>query len=308
MNLIRFSSGGTFTAMDCRIVEKPFEWYAFECNYELDDVFPILTGYDKINIETHFRRTIDSVRSNLNASEIFIQNENVEDGEQLAVYVNRLQQTQRNSPIDDYLRATIFLPIKCLMSKLPNPIQVREFNGTIRLFGVITSRIWSNPKNTLGVVKQFIREDILRSLVARIQVYCDGLTDPNVSTESMFISEPPRRVYFHIAIESHLAIPIQFSDYIFRGEAATVAVAQAKQILDLELTTENIISDWEGVMDDDCFSDNYSDTLETTKQKLIAVNQTIGNTQELSRAMYMLGISVALLVLVLSIVIHYIVT
>uniref|UniRef100_A0A1B0B5L0 Protein odr-4 homolog n=1 Tax=Glossina palpalis gambiensis TaxID=67801 RepID=A0A1B0B5L0_9MUSC len=298
------SNGGTFSSMDYRFVEKPFEWFTFECNYEMDDVFPVVASAEKINIEMQFHNTIEWVRDYLQASEIFIQNETVEDSQLLETYVKRKRANAKSTACtDDCFKASIFLPIKCLISKCVNPIQVREFNGTIHFQGTITSRIWCNPKNTLADVKRFLREDIMRSLTARIQVYCDGLTDPNVSNESIFISEPPRRVYFSISSGNR---PIQFSEYIFRGEAPTVAVAQAKQILDLDITVDSIVADWEGLAEDDAFNEETANSLDTSKQKVIKNSERVAASQELTRAMYMLGIAVALLVLVVSVVVQFI--
>lgn len=296
--------------MDYRFVEKPFEWHTFECTYELDDVFPILdSASDKINIETQFQRTIDTVRKHLAASEIFIQNENVDNNVILESYVKQKRQQQGGSKTQSNevcFKATLYLPVKCQEKTLSNPVQVKEFNGTIRLNGVISSRVWCNPKTTLGDVKRFIREDILRSLMARIQVYCDGLTEPNISSDAIFISEPPRRVYFNVNTPSSVSntAVIQFSDYIFRGETPTVAAAQAKQILDLDIATSSIMGDVEALPDDDTFSET-SFELQTAKQQLLNLAEETASKRDLTRTMYMLGISVALLVLVISIIMHY---
>lgn len=313
------TNGGTFSAMDCRFVEKPFEWHTFECNYELDDVFPILDSDEKINIETQFQRTIDTVRKQLSASEIFIQNENVENNQILETFVKQKRHAgivkfQTN---EDCFKATIYLPVKCQHNNNTaalatttsnsinvNPVQVKEFNGIIRLNGVISSRVWCNPKTTLGDVKRFIRDDILRSLMARIQVYCDGLTEPNISSDAIFISEPPRRVYFNVHATEHSKMPIQFSEYIFRGETPTVAAAQAKHILDLDVAASSIVADLEGLPEDDSFSDT-SFEMHTTKQHRLKMAEQSASNRDLTRTMYMLGISVALLVLIIAVVVHY---
>lgn len=299
--------------MDCLFVEKPFQWITFESSYELDDVFPILDSEtEKINIETQFQGTIETVRKHLEASEIFIQNENVEDNQILETYVKQKRQGggTKFQPNDESFKASIYLPVKCQDPKAINPVKVKEFNGTIRLHGVISSRVWCNPKTTLGDVKRFIKEDILRSLMARIQVYCDGLTEPNISSDAIFISEPPRRVYFNVNT-SHTSTTnnssggnIQFSEYIFRGETPTVAAAQAKQILDLDIATSSIVGDVESLPEDDSFSDT-SFELQTAKQQMLKNAQDSASKRDLTRTMYMLGIAVAFLVLIISIVMHY---
>lgn len=267
----------------------------------------------KINIEQQFQSTIQAVKKCLSVSEILIQNENVDDRLILDAYIKnknkqkhaKMQATSSSDPENGIYKAYIYLPLKCQISK--NPIKVRKFDGTIRYTGVISSRVWCNPKCTIGDVKKYLREDILRSMSARIQVYCDGLTEPNVSTDAIFISEPPRRVYFSLPPPEGAKLtasqPIQFSDYIFRGEAATVAVAQAKEILDLDITSDNIVADIEGLPEDEAFSMKSYETNSTMDQ---ATGSAINNS-DFTRTMYMLGIAVALLVLILSVLLHYVI-
>lgn len=297
--------------IDYRFIDKPFEWHCFECNYDMDDIYPIVQEFNKIKLEDHFQRVINSIRRNLDSSEIFIQDEHVDDGQLLETYIKRRREQQKqNGVVESYFRCSVMLPIKCVAKNAEIPIKVQEFQGSMRLQGVVTSRIWCNPKNTLATVKHFIKMDLMRSLLARIHVYCDGITDPTASNESVFMSEPPRRVYFDIFNASGNTKPVQFSEYIFRGEAATVAVAQAKHILDLDISSENIITDLEGLPDednqesDDCDISQVNSSNDKGSKKL---NERSSNKQDISRFMYMLGVSVALLVLIVSIFVHFLI-
>lgn len=305
-------SGGTFAPIDYRFVDKPFEWHCFECNYDMDDIYPIVQEFNKIRIEKHFERVIESIRKNLEVSEIFIQDEHVDDGQLLETYIKRRREEQKqNGVIEKYFRCSVMLPIKCMTRNAEIPITVHEFHGTMRLQGVVTSRIWCNPKNTLAMVKHSIKMDLMRSLLARIYVYCDGITNPSTSSsDALFMSEPPRRVYFNIFNTTGNARSVQFSEYIFRGEAPTVAVAQAKHILDLDILTENIITDLEGVADDDIsdLEDNYETDMHSATGKLHGKMHggRSRNKQDMSRFMYMLGVSVALFVLMVSVFVHFV--
>lgn len=297
--------------MDYRFVDKPFEWHCFECNYDMDDIYPIVQEFNKIKLEDHFQRVLNSIRRNLDSSEIFIQDEHVDDGQLLETYVKRRREQQKqNGVIENYFRCSVMLPIKCVAKNAEIPIKVQEFQGSMRLQGVVTSRIWCNPKNTLATVKHFIRMDLMRSLLARIHVYCDGITDPMTSNESVFMSEPPRRVYFDIFNTTSNTRPVQFSEYIFRGEAPTVAVAQAKHILDLDIASDNIITDLEGLPDDDLqdMDDYDASEVNSSKEKTsIKAQQQSSKKQDISRFMYMLGVSIALLVLIISIFINFLI-
>ncbi|KAH8380359.1 hypothetical protein KR009_010169 [Drosophila setifemur] len=326
--------GGTFTNMDYRFVDKPFEWIQLDSNYHLDDVLPILDTTRRINIEDQFQNIIGSVRKSLLASEVFLQNEMVEDTIDLQTYIKKKKtkgeklKTGTNNggtgtpgsngsgslPLinsdtglggGDTIRASIVLPIKCQLSKQTD-IKVREFNGTMRMSGIIATRIFCSPRNSIADVKRFLRDDVLRSLITRIQVYCDGLTDPYVTNEAMYISEPPRRVFFCLPSEgAHTSsgAQVQFSEYLFRGEAPTVAVAQAKQILDVELDPETISVEAEGLPDDLNFINGSPGHDRTGDSRIITSSMP---KPELSRSLYMVGIAVALLVLLASVALHYV--
>ncbi|XP_062128556.1 protein odr-4 homolog [Drosophila sulfurigaster albostrigata] len=331
-----YGNGGTFTKMDHRFVEKPFEWIPLECNYDLDDVIPIIDPARRINIEEQFQNIILTIRKYLIASEVFLQNEIVEDTIDLQTYIKKKKQSDdklktsssTNSTAsgsstatgpasglhllssDDgsngngnVIRASIVMPVKCQLNS-PANIKISEFNGTLRMSGMIFSRIYCNSRNTIADVKRFVRDDVLRSLITRIQVYCDGLTDPHVSNEAVYISEPPRRVFFSIPADgaSPSTSTIQFSEYLFRGEAPTVAVSQAKQVLDVEIDPEAIVLDAEGLPDS-----NFTARFQETDN--VDDNRTMSSSmpkRELSRSLYMVGIAVALLVLLASVALHYV--
>lgn len=330
---IFFDSGGTFSPLDYRFVEKPFDWIQLECSYDLDDVIPIVDTARRINVEEQFQNIIVTIRKYLIASEVFLQNEIVDDTIDLQAYLKKkkltddklkstssnattnaatptsvqasaLQLLSSNDPdTSGVIRASIVMPVKCQLNSQDN-IKVQEFNGTLRMSGLIFSRIYCNSRNTISDVKRFLRDDVLRSLITRIQVYCDGLTDPHVSSEAVYISEPPRRVFFSIPAEgaaspSHL---VQFSEYLFRGEAPTVAVAQAKQVLDIELDPEAILLDVEALPEDGNFTNMQLDSDPADDSRRLVSSMP---KRELSRSLYMVGIAVALMVLLASVVLHY---
>ncbi|XP_033158983.1 protein odr-4 homolog [Drosophila mauritiana] len=329
-----YGNGGTFSNMEFRFVDKPFEWIQLECSYDFDDVLPILESSRRVNIEDQFQSMIVSVRKNLLASEVFLQNEVVEDTIDLQTYikkkktkVDKLQPTSTtggtataSSNTTDSLprlasegiiggtetiRASIVLPMKCQLSK-PTDIKVREFSGTLHMSGIITTKVFCNPRNSIADVKRFLRDDVLRSLITRIQVYCDGLTDPYVTDEALYISEPPRRVFFSLPSEgpsASVGAVVQFSEYLFRGEAPTVVVAQAKQILDVELDPETISVEAEGLPDDTHFKNCKTDAECIDDSRIMTSSMP---KPELSRSLYMVGIAVALLVLLSSVALHFV--
>jgi len=124
--------------------------------------------------------------------------------------------------------------------------------------------------------------------------------------EALYISEPPRRVFFSLPSEgpsTSIGAVVQFSEYLFRGEAPTVVVAQAKQILDVELDPETISVEAEGLPDDANFTNANAGADRTDDSRILSSSMP---KPELSRSLYMVGIAVALLVLLASVALHYV--
>ncbi|XP_037930833.1 protein odr-4 homolog [Teleopsis dalmanni] len=282
------NNGGTLSPMDCRIVEKPFEWYEFETNYDVEGIYNIVDvdATTKINIEDQFKKLIEETKNELSKSTILFDNDCLLSEELLENYVKKKKENDNISSVK------CFYPKIYVFNEIPSVML--NIKTEFKVFGSISSRIWCNPKTSIGDVKRFICEDIMRSLAARIQVYCDGLTDPNVSTDSDFMGEPPRRIYFKLTTTTN-DTPVQFSEYIFRGEAPLVAVAQAKQYLDMEISEENICKDLERVADEDRLNQSTPDSSYS-----IANNTEIEKT-ETKRSVYFWAFLIAFGVLMLSV-------
>ncbi|XP_055914174.1 protein odr-4 homolog [Eupeodes corollae] len=284
------SSGGNLMPADCKVFEKLPQWYLFESNYELEDVFPLTNNQEEIDVENQFNAILQAVKLNIQNSEIFIQQQNVDDNTTLESYLKENSNNKKND-VPHVFNASILLTANVSNEFL---IKIRPFNGTIRFSGIVSSRIWSHAKNTFKEIKESIRRDILRSLAARIQIYCDGLTDTVLKTDGVVVNEPPRRIYF---CNSKSQGGIQFSEYVFRGETPSVAVSQAKQILDMDINSDCIFDDLEGLPEDEV-SSLFDEAYE---EREVQPYTGLG----LSRTMYVLAILVVLLVLLLSVLLNH---
>lgn len=92
---------------------------------------------------------------------------------------------------------------------------------------------------------------------------------------------------------------LQFSEYIFHGELPIVAAAATKDVMDLALDTDKIHADLESDMDENAFAIHprgYGSSSSNVDQ----------NQREIGRNMYIIGFVVAILVLLASIFLHFI--
>lgn len=226
-------------------------------------------------------------------SEIFIQNENVDENQILENYIK--DKINKKESIDKF-KASV-LQLTSITPKYPPKIS--EYQGTIRYIGAIYSRVWVHPKSSFKDIQQFIRNDILRSLASRIQIFCDGLSNPNTLHDAVIVHIPPKRVFFDIPDSGG----IQFSEYLFNGENVQTVIEQAKYILDLKIEENNVLMELE-------LLPNYEDTMSIYTQSSTNTNngkKSNVNDDDGKKLLYITtGLGIAVTVLIISILLHLI--
>lgn len=117
---------------------------------------------------------------------------------------------------------------------------IQSFDGTMKFDGIISCNIFVHPKNTFAEAEAFIKEDIIRSLMSRIQIHCDSLVQAEGAVQdTIMLNELPRRIYFRIGAKSN---QICFSEYLFREEVKEAAIPQIQDTLDLSVTPKELIA------------------------------------------------------------------
>lgn len=181
-------------------------------------------------------------------------------------------------------------------------IKITQQDGIIRFTGVINSRVFGIPRNTLADIGKFIKQDIIRSLTTRLQIYYDALL-ANDDGGTMCEHEsninntiPPRRVFYPMQNSK-----ILFNDYLFSNEFEDTTVKQVKEILDFDIKQSDIITKSEIFYENstpnssninDSTTNNSSDDSLSAKDK--------------NRLMLIVGIVFAVLVLIVSIILHFV--
>ncbi|XP_063701968.1 protein odr-4 homolog [Culicoides brevitarsis] len=169
---------------------------------------------------------------------------------------------------------------------------VEKADHTIMAQGFLSSRTFLPLKATLAEAEAFIKQDILRTLAARIQILADSLVDTKVTVGEVVINEPPRRIYFPIAAKDSLL----FSDYLFPNETIDTISQQIKQNLDVTLKPDQIQLNVEVVCDNQTSQKEHKSKDDKSAK---------GHQQAASGKIYFIMIIVAVLVLILSIIAHF---
>lgn len=115
-------------------------------------------------------------------------------------------------------------------------------NGDMHFTGQLASRVFLNQKATIGEATKAIKEDIVRSLAARLEMHSDSLIEEEYMSpeEKSSVHEPPRRVLVPLPSSK-----ITLSDYLFPGEGPSEALISLEELLDLKVTEDDVIKDLE---------------------------------------------------------------
>lgn len=101
--------------------------------------------------------------------------------------------------------------------------------------------MWFTRECPLSAVKQYIIDDLVRSISRRFDFYTNSLncteSVDNVETNSQEL-DLPRRIFIEIPNTN-----IKFSDLVFHNDDIDdILIEQADQLLDLKLTRENYLT------------------------------------------------------------------
>nr|QMS80357.1 odorant receptor [Histia rhodope] len=223
---------------------------------------------------------------------MFIDGE-LKDGSEQLEQLNKKKKTKSNAKGTNQQEApksmlvSLFVPFE---NSMPESVEYMECDGSIHFSGVVSSSVFMYPKATVNEAIASVKQDIVRSLASRFTMHCDALIDDNLlPEEKVCFNEPPRRVLVPVGA-------LHLCDYLFPGEAPAEALLSVRELLDLHITEADVVCDIETPADTSEFDALDRDT---SSEELLA------SPQEASQFMYITGICFAMLVLFISIIIHY---
>lgn len=171
-NLMLAQPGNTKTARLDRVnnsTESPDNWIQFECYYTLDEIFPLIRRDNKLHMEENFESSVDHINKLIETSVVFLEGEIVDE----SITAKQFISTKKIQ--NDTVQATLYQ--NCSTNEIDTKPSTVLYDGNIQYHGVIASKVWVNPNNSIKNVIDYIRQDIIRSLSARIQIHCDALNE-----------------------------------------------------------------------------------------------------------------------------------
>ncbi|XP_052872519.1 protein odr-4 homolog [Anopheles cruzii] len=213
---------------DWKFSDQPSSWYQFKTYFETNDVCPLQQKVEK-------GQQYDT-EANLTECAKMV-NEQLEDAKILFDGLLRPESDSVEGTLRKMDRTTLDVQVY-----LPSPpdfqegeAKIDQYNGMLKFDGIVSSQVYVHSQCTFRELERFIKADIVRSLMSRIQIHCDSLvqTDGGVQ-DKITLNELPRRIYFPIQ-QKYSNFPVQFSDYLFPDEAKERLVTQIDDILAVNL-------------------------------------------------------------------------
>lgn len=268
------SKGAQLKGIDWKFVTKHVQWVMIETYYEINEMFQLPSGTK--DTEAAIKQPLNSITNEIMGSRIFYNGTPLDSTATLESLVEGKKSKE--------IKADIYKSLE--KNEIVTPVQLIQ--SVIKFRGTLASRVWVPVKATAGEVEGFIKDDICRTLGIRLQILTDSLVDDKVVDNDVLINEPPRRIYFPIKYEN-----IQFCEHLFPNETAKTVLSQIKENLDVDLKVDQIITTVEAVAEVPTVSEKKSEQVDSAVK--VKDNSKI----------YIIGVVAALLVLLLSIVIHY---
>lgn len=285
---------------DFKFQPKAMKWNQIECKFDVDQTFPIFKGRYDWSLKKHLQAILDTLNKSFEAA-VFLYDHEIKDNDEILESLGKKKKiTKSKSSIKDKseskaIQVSIFLP--CDTKDTEDDLEIKGCGGFIRIMGQITSKLWLYPKMTIQEASRSVVEDIVRSLASRLEMHWDSLIDEESGSaqDTNSLHEPPRRVLISLP-----ANKVMLSDYLFPGEGANDAFISLSELLDITLQDKKSIVEVEGQPD-------LTEIYPSTDQLNIDGEETQHNSSsaDSNKFMYVTGFIVALIVLIVSLVIHF---
>ncbi|KAJ8918496.1 hypothetical protein NQ315_008194 [Exocentrus adspersus] len=284
---------------DIKFLPKGTKWNNMECSYMIDQLYYLKTNEADWPLQKHIKGVLEDIRVSLEKS-TFLFNGECKDGDENLESIGKKKVSRSASGKSHHdikdtnkaMQASIFQSYSSGTSQGKSCHEVFESAGQLRIVGQVACKLWLQPKMSIREASEAIKQDIMRSLCSRLEMHWDSLTEEENSEDINCVHEPPRRVLITLPNTK-----IKISDYLFPGEGPQDAKAALEELLDIKVKGNLDIQDVEGQAD---ISEYYKGTLESESEEVLPKLPTDAN-----KFMYLVGLGVAFLVLILSLIVHF---
>ncbi|XP_050302642.1 protein odr-4 homolog [Anthonomus grandis grandis] len=283
--------------VELKLSQKGVKLVGFECLYQIDHVYHLKEEDSRGPLRKHIKVILEDINKHLETAIILFDND-LKDPDEKIENMSKKKKVPRGSSnkIDNHDDCSKPIPV-AIFKKCKNPenytsLEPLSISGQIHIIGEISLRLWLNAKASFGDAIVAVKEDLMRSLSTRMEMHWDSLTEEELGEEINSVHEPPRRVLITLP-ESNVTI----SDYLFPGEGPEDVKASLEELLDIKADSQLELLDLEGQAD---IAQYYGSQVPCVQSKITSTDS--------SKFMYLLGLGVAFLMLIVSIIVHFYMT
>ncbi|CAG2060790.1 unnamed protein product [Timema podura] len=116
-------------------------------------------------------------------------------------------------------------------------VEITPCSSGLCIKGNLGSSVFMHDKTTVCEVVTAIKQDIVRSLASRFEIYCDYfLEQKGFSQEYTVLHNPPKRVFIPLP-----GSVVTFSDYLFPEDRQAETFISFHKVLDVNVESEGIV-------------------------------------------------------------------
>ncbi|KAG5306359.1 ODR4 protein, partial [Pseudoatta argentina] len=309
---------------DWKFQEKATKWHQLETLVDFDRLYLIAVDKDPETLKKQLQNILTNVADLIDSSLIVIEGEVRSPDDTLETLGKRKKSSNKkckNKTDDSNNSLQVSLYIPCSQDNSNVDVRTTSCSASIRLIGQLVSRTFVHQRASIAEANTAVKEDIVRSLASRLEMHWDSLIEEengspegksrmrdmdinivvefdnllhlcNLFSENITLHEPPRRVL--------IALPdnkVTLSDYLFPGEGPQEALLSLQELLDLNVQESQVQKEVELQADPIEF---YCQSNVNTKP-LDNNADTTGNYQMTT---YLIGLSVAFIILLIAVLVH----
>ncbi|XP_071035816.1 protein odr-4 homolog [Parasteatoda tepidariorum] len=216
----------------------PQKWHRLRCHLAVDVKFPHEKAeINNLSLQTQMELSLKNFFENIqNAVLLFNgQKRNMDDALAISVEGKRSKkkQSERTEHLSEWFDVELFIPLGNDVISSP---EIFTATSMMTFRGIMQCRAYIHAKATVQEAVDAIKQDIARSLISRCEIHCeDLLLIEEEQSDPLVVHELPRRVFAPLP-----QMDVCVCDYQFHNDAASDSLDAFKELLNLELTEEDI--------------------------------------------------------------------
>eukprot|EP00088_Acartia_fossae_P067531 TRINITY_DN8438_c0_g1_i4.p1 TRINITY_DN8438_c0_g1~~TRINITY_DN8438_c0_g1_i4.p1 ORF type:complete len:426 (+),score=95.77 TRINITY_DN8438_c0_g1_i4:46-1323(+) len=243
--------GDNVTTVDVKVHDSPLDFVQLDTQLVLD--CPVALNCDKGSdrmLLAHAERGIEKLERTIATSTCIFDNkllkcEDLIAPSQLDVKPRKGKSKTLDDTLDSEDGEITKLKVTVLATdelNVDDEVKIEDNNVRLKLLGRMTSRCYVPAGTTVQACRDYLIQDVKRSIRGRLQMHCDSLVGEEVEPESLpVVHEPPRRVFTRLPGTNGISV----SDYLYPGEGPEDSVESIKEVFGFTPCEEDIEDDLE---------------------------------------------------------------